>query len=159
MIDRAAKLKSIGFNDGPRPKPPGRKATADRPRFLVRSFNPGQLAAVDLRYHEPVLNGKKKTGCQGEKRGYPWTSDLRRLERSETVVIVESPINALSAESARQVGRLHRWAAVASRGLLVESLDIAPYRGKRVLLCFDNDQPDDRAAAPASRRRGRCMPG
>lgn len=150
VIDRAAKLKAIGFNDWTSPKKPpgsvgyGGPATA----FLVRSFNPGQLAAVDLRYHDPALNGSQKTGCQGEKVGYPWTSDLRRLERSETVVIVESPINALSAESAALAGRLSRWAAVASRGLLVESLDVAPYRGKRVLLCFDNDKPDDKGRRP-----------
>ncbi|MCA8930221.1 MAG: hypothetical protein KDC18_19355, partial [Alphaproteobacteria bacterium] len=92
VLDQAAKLRAIGFNDWTSPKKPpgadgyGGPATV----FLVRSFNPGHLAAVDLRYHDPALNGGRKTGCQGEKVGYPWTSDLRRLQRSETVVIVES---------------------------------------------------------------------
>lgn len=152
VIDRAAKLKAIGFNDWSSPrKPPGAigyggPATA----FLVRSFNPGHLAAVDLRYHDPELNGGQKTGCQGEKSGYPWTSDLRRLERAETVIVVESPINALSAESACLAGRLPGWAAVATRGLLVDALDLAPYRGKRVLLCFDNDPPDAKGHRPGT---------
>lgn len=101
VIDRAAKLKSIGFNDWTSSKKPPGSVGYGGPAtvFLVRSFNPGQLVAVDLRYHDPALNGGQKTGCQGEKVGYPWTSDLRRLERAETVVFVESPINALSAES------------------------------------------------------------
>lgn len=143
VIDRAAKLKAIGFNDWTSSKKPPGSVGYGGPAtvFLVRSFNPGHLVAVDLRYHDPELSGTKH-GSQGEKVGYPWTSDLKRLERSETVVIVESPINALSAESAILAGRLHRWAAIASRGLLVESLDVALYRGKRVLLCLDdNDKP------------------
>ncbi len=146
VIEQAIKLKTVGFNDWTSAKNPpgsvgyGGPATA----FLVRSFNPGHLVAVDLRYHDPTLNGEQKSGCQGEKVGYPWTSDLRRLQRAKTVVIVESPINALSAESAFLARKWQEWAAVASRGLLVDALDINPYRGKRVLLCFDNDKPDDK---------------
>lgn len=151
VIERAVRAKAVGFNAWTSPKKPlgsvghGGPATA----FLVRTFNPGRLVAVDLRYHDPALNGGVKTGCQGEKLGHPWTTDLRALQRAHTVVILESPINALSAESAALVGRLHGWAAVATRGVNgLDGLDLLPYRGKRVLICFDRDEPDAKGRRP-----------
>lgn len=151
VIDRAIKLKAVGFNAWSSPrKPPGTfghggPATA----FLVRSLNPGRLVAVDLRYHDPDLNGGQKSGCQGEKRGYPWISDPRALARAHTVVIVESPINALSAESAFLAGHQADWAALALRGTAnAETLELLPLRGKRVVLCLDHDRPDDKGRRP-----------
>ncbi len=153
VIERAIKLKAVGFNDWSSPKKPpgtaghGGPATA----FLVRSFNPGALVAVDLRYHEPALNGDIKTGCQGEKLGYPWTSHLKALERAHTVVVVESPINALSAESAFLAAKLRGWAAVALRGTAnAHSLDLLFYRQKRIVLCLDNDAPDGKGHRPGA---------
>lgn len=152
VIDQAIKSKSVGFNAWVSPKKPlgsmgyGGPATA----FLVRTFNPGRLVAVDLRYHDPGLNGGVKSGCQGEKVGYPWISNVRNLERAHTVVMVESPINALSAESAFVMGGLSGWAAVATRGLLVNKLELLPYRGKRMILCFDNDEPDKKGHRPGT---------
>jgi hypothetical protein len=151
VIDRAIKAKAVGFNAWTSPKKSLGSAGYGGPAtvFLVRSFNPGRLVAVDLRYHDPSLNGGVKTGCQGEKVGYPWTTDLRALQRAKTVVVVESPINALSVESAAQVGRLSDWAAIATRGVNnLEDIDLLPYRGKRVLLCFDRDEPDAKGRRP-----------
>ena len=146
VIAAAIKAKSVGYNAWTSPsKPPGTRghggpATA----FLVRSPNPGRLVAVDLRYHDPEINGGQKSGCQGEKVGYPWLSDPCAFARAHTVVIVESPINALSAESAFTVGRLTQWATLALRGVPnVEHLDLLPLRGKRVVLCLDKDSPTD----------------
>lgn len=151
VIERAVKVKAVGYNawESPR-KPPGTvghggPATA----FLVRSLNPGRLVAVDLRYHDPDLNGGQKTGSQGEKRGYPWISDPRALARAQTVVIVESPINALSAESAFVAGRLGGWVSLALRGVAnAEVMDLLPLRGKRVVLCLDNDAPTAEGRRP-----------
>lgn len=151
VIDRAITTKAVGFNDWTSPKKPigavgyGGPATA----FIVRSFNPGKLVAVDLRYHDPALNGGVKTGCQGEKLGHPWTTDLRALQRAHTVVVLESPINALSAESGCLRGGLTGWAAVATRGVAnAKHLDLLPYRGKRILICMDKDEPDEKGRRP-----------
>lgn len=151
VIERAIKSKAVGYNDWTSPKKPlgavgyGGPATA----FLVRTFNPGRLVAVDLRYHDPALNGGVKTGCQGEKLGHPWTSDLRALQRAHTVVVVESPINALTADSGCLVGTLRGWAAVATRGVNgLDGLDLTPYRGKRVIICMDKDAPDAKGRRP-----------
>lgn len=151
VIARAIQLKAVGFNAWRSASKPagsvghGGPATA----FLVRSLNPGKLMAVDLRYHDPALNGGQKTGCQGEKRGHPWLSDPRALARAHSVVIVESPINALSAESAFAAGRLMGWAALALRGVNnADTLDVVPLRGKRVILCLDHDAPDDHGRRP-----------
>lgn len=151
VIARAIAAKSVGFNHWTSPsKPPGSyghggPATA----FLVRTFNPGTLVAVDLRYHDPDLNGGQKTSGQGEKKGHPWTSYLKSVQRAHTVVMVESPINALSAESAFEAKEWQDWAAVALRGVNnAESIDIRPYQGKRVILCLDNDAPDAKGHRP-----------
>jgi len=151
VIGRALKLQSVGFNAWTSPTKPGGAigyggaATA----FLVRSFNPGKLVAVDLRYHDPALNGGVKSGCQGEKIGYPWTSDMRALQRAHTVVLLESPVNALSAECGFLRGGLNGWAAVAIRGVTnAEHIDLLPYRGKRVMVCMDKDEPDAKGRRP-----------
>ncbi|MER2527438.1 MAG: toprim domain-containing protein [Candidatus Competibacter denitrificans] len=151
VIARAIAAKAVGFNHWTSPsKPPGSyghggPATA----FLVRTFNPGSLVAVDLRYHDPALNGGQKTSGQGEKKGHPWTSYLKSVQRAHTVVMVESPINALSAESAFEAREWQGWAAVALRGINnAESIDIRPYQGKRVILCLDNDAPDAKGHRP-----------
>lgn len=151
VIASAIKAKAIGYNDWTSPKNPARSVGHGGPAtvFLVRSFNPGKLIAVDLRYHDPELNGGVKSGCQGDKRGHPWTSDLRALRMAHTVVLVESPINALSAESGFSVNRLSGWAAAATRGTAnVAHIDTLPYRGKRVIICMDNDEPDANGRRP-----------
>lgn len=151
VITRAIKAKAVGYNDWRSAtrtegeEGHGGPATA----FLVRSLNPGRLVAIDLRYHEPDINGGRKTGCQGEKVGYPWLSNIRSLAHADTVVIVESPINALSAETGfRESKRMKKWAAMALRGVdNADHLELHPLRGKRVVLCLDYDQPD---------QNGRC---
>ena len=97
--------------------------------------------AVDLRYFDPALNGGVKTTCQGEKQGYGWTSDVKRLHSAETVYITESPINALSIESARMPGRT---AAYALRGTgNVANIGFDWLRGKQAIIVPDNDDPGE----------------
>ena len=109
---------------------------------ICRSLTTSAVLGVDYRYLDPALNGDLKTKSQGEKSGVIWTSCKHRLERAHTVVIVESAINALTVETiAQQTGRLKGWAAVAIRGTNNQDIDWAPLRGKRVVLCLDNDKP------------------
>ena len=83
--------------------------------FVVKTMNPGRVVAVDFRYHDSALNGGVKTKSQGEKVGYPWCSDWRAVQRAKTVLIVESAINALSAETAIDKAEfLKGWACIAT---------------------------------------------
>jgi hypothetical protein len=140
VIRRAIARKSIGFNDWESDKIPAGEPMHGGPAvaFMVRSLNPGHLAAVDMRYLDPKLNGGVKTQCQGDKDGIGWISDVRRIETAKTIVIVESPINALSVECAD----LPYTEAFATRGLSnVNGIDWRFLQGKRVVICMDNDQP------------------
>jgi len=138
---RAVQKGAVGWNDYRSTKvaagEPGHGGPAAA--FIVRTLNPGHVVAVDMRYLDPALNGGVKTQCQGEKHGYGWTSDVKRLVAAKTVFFVESPINALSVESCR-VGPAA--AAFAIRGVgNVANLPLEWLRGKQVVLCMDNDPP------------------
>lgn len=149
---RAVEKGSVGFNDWCSPKVPagepghGGAAVA----FVVRTLNPGHVVAVDMRYLDPALNGNVKTQTQGEKFGYGWTSDIKRLREAHTVYVVESPINALSVETAGMKGA----AAFAVRGLNVPAIDWTFLIGKRVLICMDNDAPFPDGHQKAGHRPG-----
>jgi hypothetical protein len=139
---RAISSRSVGFNDWTSDKIPAGEPLHGGPAvaFIVRTFNPGHVAAVDLRYLDPALNGGVKTQTQGEKVGAPWTSDLRRFEKAKRVYVCESPINALSIEACEMP-----WtAAIATRGALsvVPNMDWRFLLGKEVVIVMDNDEPD-----------------
>jgi len=149
VIDRAVKAQMVGFNDWHSSKNApgtigyGGPAVA----FIVRTLNPGHVAAVDMRYLDPDLNGGVKTQTQGEKLGVPWTSNVQRLKRADTLYFVESAINALSIESCK----LRSTAALAIRGLSnAGDMDLRFAQGKRVVICMDADEPqkDDRRPGP-----------
>ena len=147
VVRRAVEAGSVGFNDWASPTRPEGEVGHGGPAvaFIVRSTNPGDVLAVDLRYVDPAANGGSKTQTQGEKKGAGWTSDYRTIEQARTVYVVESPINALSVESCG----LKRVAAVATRGTgNVTAIDWSMLEGKRVLICLDNDDPDDRGRRP-----------
>lgn len=152
VAQRAIQLGVVGFNDWTSPSKPagtfghGGPATA----FMVRSLNPGHLVAVDLRYHDPALNGGVKTQSHGEKSGYPWMLDRNALQRAERVVIVESAINALSAETAFAHGSgLPKWAVLATRGTgAIAANNWSFLRGKKVVICMDHDDPNEKGHCP-----------
>lgn len=147
VIERAITKHAVGCNDYTSPsKAPGEFGHGGpAAAFIVRSINPGHVAAVDLRYFDPDLNGGVKTQCQGERYGVPWFVDARDIKLAETVYLVESPINALSIET---LG-LRKTAAVAIRGTgNAERIDFRFLQGKRVVLCMDADQPDDYGTVP-----------
>lgn len=152
VAKRAVQRKTVGWNDWTSPKVEAGQHGHGGPAcaFIVRSLNPGHVMAVDLRYVDPVLNGGTKTQCQGEKHGYGWTSDVKKLLAAETVFLVESPINALSVECAG----LHRTAAFAIRGVGNLDMDWSWLRGKQAILCLDNDQPFEDGHPQAGYRPG-----
>lgn len=146
VIRHALDHKTVGFNDWHSSKAAAGEVGYGGPAvaFIVRSLNPGHVAAVDMRYLDPALNGGVKTTCQGEKHGYGWTSDPRRLRDAQKVYVVESPINALSIEAAG----IPYSAAFATRGVsAVEAINWRAFAGKQIILCFDKDKPD---------QKGRC---
>lgn len=152
VVDRAIQGGAVGFNDYRSLRVAEGQFGHCGPAavFVVRSLNPGHVMAVDMRYIDPALNGGTKTSCQGEKDGYGWTSDVRRLRAARTVYVVESPINALSLECVIR----HDEAAFATRGTgNVENIDFSFLRGKQVVAAFDNDEP-----FPAVDGKGRPHP-
>lgn len=138
VVRRAIKTRSVGWNvwtsNKVEPGCPGYGGAAAA--FVVRTMNPGRVVAVDMRYLDPEMNGGVKTQCQGEKEGLGWTSDLTRLKKAHTVYIVESPINALSVESA---GLPNGTAAFAIRGTgNVDNIDWRWLRGKQAVIALDH---------------------
>ncbi|MCP3868335.1 MAG: hypothetical protein GY703_09625 [Gammaproteobacteria bacterium] len=147
VVDNAIKRKAVGFNDYRKDSVPAGEPTHGGPAvaFIVRAFNPGRVVAVDTRYLDPALNGGLKTQAIGEKYGFPYFTDRRAIERSHTVYIVESPINALTVECADLPGT----SAVATRGTgNVDNIDWRFLAGKRVFICMDNDQPNEKGHCP-----------
>lgn len=143
VAQRAALAGAVGFNDWRSPNVAEGERMHGGPAcaFIVRTLNPGHVMAVDLRYFDPSINGGVKTTCQGEKQGYGWTSDIKRLHAAETVYITESPINALSIESARMPGKT---AAFALRGTgNVANIGFDWLRGKQAIIVPDNDDPGE----------------
>lgn len=139
VIRRAIQCKTLGWNTwcsaSVAEGQPGHGGPAAA--FIVRDGS--RVAAVDMRFADPALNGGVKTQCQGEKSGFGWTSDVNRLKRAQTVFVVESPINALSVECCHLSGAV---AAFALRGIgNVEGMDWAFLRGKRVLIALDHNDP------------------
>jgi len=145
VASRAVAARMIGWNTWTSDKVPAGEARHGGPAaaFIVRDPTAGRVVAVDLRYADPALNGGIKTQCQGEKQGYGWTSDAKRLERAHTVYIVESPINALSVESASLPAGT---AAFAIRGIgNIAHIDWSWLAGKRALIALDHtDAVNDR---------------
>lgn len=137
VIKAAITRRTIGWNTWTSPKTPAGECGYGGPAVAFMIYNSiGGGVAVDLRYADAELNGGVKTQCQGEKNGYYWTSDARRLAAARTVFIVESPINALSVETAffGQKGM----AALAIRGVAnVKHIDWSFLRSKKAIIALD----------------------
>lgn len=138
VIEAAVKRRTIGYNDWTSPKLPAGQPGYGGPAaaFMVYSGN-GECVAVDFRYFDADLNGGVKTQCQGEKDGFYWTSDPRRLAAARSVYIVESPINALSIETA--LAHYPGFACLAIRGVTnTRTIDWAFLRGKKAIIALDH---------------------
>ncbi|MGN4070570.1 toprim domain-containing protein [Burkholderia gladioli] len=139
-IDAAIAARSLGFNTWTSSKVAAGEVGHAGPAaaFVVRSPHDGRVVAVDMRYLDPAINGGVKTQTQGDKAGFGWTADPRRLAKAKRVYVVESAINALSIDSCALPGA----AALALRGLAnVGDIDFTFLRGRQVVICLDNDEP------------------
>lgn len=139
-IDAAIAARSLGFNTWTSSKVAAGEVGHAGPAaaFVVRSPHDGRVVAVDMRYLDPAINGGVKTQTQGDKAGFGWTADPRRLANAKRVYVVESAINALSIDSCALPGA----AALALRGLAnVGDIDFTFLRGRQVVICLDNDEP------------------
>ncbi len=147
IIKLAIKSKSVGWNSWTSSKVEQGEPMHGGPAaaFIVTSQSAGHIVAVDMRYVNPQLNGGIKTSCVGEKTGHPWVSSWESIKKAHTVHIVESPINALSIETAGLMGS----AALATRGVSnVSSIDWRFLQGKKVIICMDNDEPQKDGRRP-----------
>jgi hypothetical protein len=152
-INAAFRANTLGYNDWHSDtKAPGNVGHGGPGvAFIVHAPGTRRVVAVDMRFFDAELNGGVKTQCQGEKDSYGWTADPRKLERAETVYIVESPINALSIDTCDKP----RAAAFAIRGIAnLRLIDWTFLRGKHVTLCLDNDQPFPEGHHRAGHRPG-----
>jgi len=143
VVTKAIARRSVGFNTYTSDtKSPGERFYGGPAvTFFTRTMNPGHVVAADMRYLDPELNGGLKTQCQGEKNGFLWFSDFNKLKSAKRVYVVESPINALSVD----VCGLPGTATVATRGASnVGGFDWHFLQGKQVVLCMDNDEPNER---------------
>jgi hypothetical protein len=146
-IEQAIKGKSIGWNTFTSTKRAPGEVGHGGPAaaFIVRTLNPGHVAAVDMRYLDPALNGGCKTQTIGEKSGHVWTADLKLLKTAKRIIIAEAPINSLSVDSCRIPGV----ASVATRGTgTVKTIDWRFLKGKEVVIAMDND--------PVNEKTGYC---
>jgi hypothetical protein len=143
IVRASIKARMLGFNTWASDKIPAGEPMHGGPAaaFIVRTLNPGHVAAVDMRYVDPALNGGLKTQTQGQKAGIPWLPyGIRSMREVKTVYIVESPINALSIEACD----LPYTQAIAVRGVNVEAHDWGWLRGKQCVICMDADKPDEK---------------
>lgn len=152
-IDAAMRAKTIGFNEWTSTKKNPGEVGYGGPAaaFIVRATGTGQTVAVDMRFLDPSQNGDVKTQTQGEKDGIGWTSDPRKLDRANRVILVESSINVLSVDSCDIPGT----AAYSIRGIgNVDNIDFSFLRGKQCVICLDNDEPLPEGHPKAGRRPG-----
>ncbi|TAL53795.1 toprim domain-containing protein [Pandoraea sp.] len=152
-IDAALGARTLGFNTWTSAKVASGQVGHGGPAaaFIVRALDSGQVAAVDMRYVDPSLNGGVKTQTKGAKDGIGWTADPRRLRHAGRVYLVESAINALSIDTCGLPGV----AAFALRGLAnVSGIDFTFLRGKQCVICLDNDAPIAEGKPRAGHRPG-----
>lgn len=150
LIKDAIQNRTVGFNDyrSEKKKPNERGYGGPGVAFPVFSMNPGRVIGLDLRYLDPELNGGLKTQYQGSKTA-PWVINPSRFRYAHTVYLVESPINALSVEACGMGGV----AAAAFLGVgNVTNIDYHFLMGKKVVICCDNDEPDEKTGIPPGSR-------
>lgn len=144
VVRRAISARTLGFNTWTSNKVEAGKPGHGGPgvAFITRTRNPGRIVGVDIRYLNPEINGGVKLRrLPGDNSTDPWYLDLQLLTTAHTVVITESAINAMSVESSGLPGL----SGLAVRSIAnVTRIDWRWLRGRRVLIGFDNDEPDRR---------------
>ncbi|KEI71296.1 toprim domain-containing protein [Endozoicomonas elysicola] len=113
--------------------------------FICRDLIRRNVTAVEYRYFDPALNGGVKNHCHGQKAAAFWCLNPGNLKAANTVVLVESPINALSVETAiEQCSSMRDWASLAVLGASnVREKEWHLLQGKKIIIAMDNDPPLD----------------
>lgn len=149
VLQRAIQRRTLGYSDWSSTKHAvgvvghGGPAVA----FICRDLFNNQALAVDKRFIDPDLNGGVKTQTHGQKDGLGWCLDRATLAKAETVYLVESAVNALCIEACG----LRRSAAFAIRGTgNATNIDWRFMIGKRAVIAFDADAPDDHGRRPGA---------
>lgn len=143
----AIRRRAVGYNTWTKPGSEPGSFGHGGPALatIVRDWHTDQAIAVDFRYVDPQTNGGVKTKTTGEKNGAPWYLDKRHVEGANTLVIVESAINALAVEAMKKPG----WAAVAIRGTgNATNIDWRFATGKFCILAMDADLADAQGIRP-----------
>ncbi|MCV2349317.1 toprim domain-containing protein [Paucibacter sp. Y2R2-4] len=105
---------------------------------IVRSPDDGAVLAVDLEYLHPEDNGGLSTAKYGGHVGALWCSDWKRFAKAHKVVVVLSPLDALSID----VCNLPSTVAVAIRSTwTAHQVDWRLMRGKQVVICICPGKP------------------
>ena len=143
VIKYAIDSKTIGFNDYVnKNKNPGEKGYGgDAVAFICHDFVSKQLRCVEFKYINKALNGGNDQKCHGEKGSAFWCINHGNVKAAHTVVVVESPINALSIQVAVDENpSLKGWTAIATLGAENLNQDWSLLAGKRVISGMDNDE-------------------
>lgn len=149
-VQAAIRRKAVGYSAWTSSSQPAGSVGHGGPAvaFICRDLINGLPMAVDKRFIDPDLNGGVKTQTHGEKSGFPWCMDRAGLSSARVVYLVESAINALVVEGCK----LPYSAALAVRGTgNVANIDWRLLMGKRVVIAFDADPPDDKGNRPGDR--------
>lgn len=154
-VRQAIRYKSVGYSTWASSKEDPGKVGHGGPAvaFICRDMSTNLPMAVDKRFIDPDLNGGVKTQTHGEKAGYPWVLSRGHLAAARTVYVVESAINALCIEACK----IPRAAALAVRGTgNVPNIDWRQLIGKRVVLAFDADKPNEKGERPGDMAAWAC---
>lgn len=148
VIEKCILRKTLGFNTWTSPKIAKGEAMhgGNAAAFISRCYLSNRVLAVDMRYLEPEINGGLKTQSQGDKNGNLYIPDPYALKQAHTVVVVESPINALTVLTAFQ--KQKGFTSVALKGTQNMGVDWTILLGKKVIICMDNDEPNEKGYRP-----------
>ena len=144
VIEYGINSKSLGYSDYTSSKPAGEKFHGGPAvAFICKDFASRRVNCLEYRYFDAALNGGVKNHCHGSKGPAFWSINHGNLKAAHTVVLVESPINALSVESAvYECDELKGWTALAVLGAAnVSEKNWSLLQGKRVVVAMDNDKP------------------
>jgi len=150
VVDEAIKNKTVGFSNY---CTVGKKYGqygygGDAVAFICKDVHTKRICTVEYRYLDALGNGGVKSHCHGNKGPSFWMINQHKLSYAHTVILVESPINALSIESCNMKG----YVAVATMGATnLHEKDWRLFEGKFVVCAFDNDKPNEKEERPGAK--------
>ncbi|WP_067519578.1 toprim domain-containing protein [Endozoicomonas ascidiicola] len=145
VVKQAISARTLGYSDYTSTKLKAGEKFHGGPAvaFICRDFTSKRVTALEYRYFDKELNGGVKNHCHGEKGPAFWCLNPQLIKQAHTIVLVESPMNALSVHCTTLAKK--GWAALAVMGASnLHEKDWSILEGKRVVVAFDNDAPDEK---------------